>query len=318
MDFKQPIPIAQIAQQIGAEIIAENENALHWSAVGINEIHKVRTGDITFVDVAKYFDKSLQSAATFIILNEKIPCPVGKVLLFHPNPFAAYDALIRAHRPFEALRTAISPRARIHETAIIEPNVVIGNEVEIGENCYIQANAILHDRTYLGRNVVIGAGAIIGTDAFYFKKQKSLDPNAPFFYEKWRSGGRVIIEDNADIGAGCTVNLGVSGDTIIGSGSKLDCQCHIGHGVVIGKNCLLAAQVGIGGKTIIEDNVILYGQVGVGQALHIGAGAIVLGKSGVTKSLEGGKTYFGYPAQETRTAYRELATLRQLSQHKKK
>lgn len=313
MDFKQPIPITEIAQQIGAEIIATTKNSLSWSATGINEIHKVRTGDITFVDVAKYFDKSLQSAATFIILNEKVPCPAEKILLLHPNPFAAYDSLVRAHRPFEPLKACVSPRAIISETAIIEPNVVIGHGVEIGENCYIQANAIIHNRTIIGKNVVVGAGAIIGTDAFYFKKQKSSDPNQAFFYEKWRSGGRVIIEDNVDIGAGCTINLGVSGDTVIGSGSKLDCQCHIGHGVVIGKNCLLAAQVGIGGKTIIEDNVILYGQVGVGQALRIGAGAIVLGKSGVTKSLEGNKTYFGYPAQETRAAYRELATLRQMA-----
>lgn len=313
MDFQQPIPIQTIAQQIGAEILVENDESLSWSAIGINEIHKVRTGDITFVDVKKYFDKSLHSAATFIILNEKVPCPNGKVLLLHPNPFAAYDSLVRAHRPFEPLRHPLSTRAKIHETAIIEPNVVIGHGVEIGENCYIQANAIIHDRTVIGKNVIIGAGAIIGTDAFYFKKQKSHEPNEAFFYEKWRSGGRVIIEDNADIGAGCTINLGVSGDTIIGKGSKLDCQCHIGHGVVIGKNCLLAAQVGIGGKTIIEDNVTIYGQVGIGQALHIGAGAVILAKSGISKSLEGGKTYFGYPAQEAKTTYRELATLRQLT-----
>lgn len=313
MDFKQPIPITEIAQQIGAEIVTVNENALQWSAVGINEIHKVRVGDITFVDVAKYFSKSLQSAATFIILNEKVACPDGKVLLVHANPFAAYDSLVRAHRPFMPLQVQVSPQAVIHKTAIIEANVVIGHDVEIGENCYIQANVVIHDRTRIGKNVVIGAGAIIGTDAFYFKKQQSDVPNQAFFYEKWRSGGRVIIEDNADIGAGCTINLGVSGDTIIGEGSKLDCQCHIGHGVVIGKNCLLAAQVGIGGKTIIEDNVILYGQVGVGQALRIGEGAIVLGKSGVTKSLAGNKIYFGYPAQETRAAYRELAILRQMA-----
>jgi UDP-3-O-[3-hydroxymyristoyl] glucosamine N-acyltransferase len=317
MTFKHPIRITEIAQLIGAELIAENEQSLTWLAIGLNEIHKVRPGDITFVDVAKYFEKSLKSAATFVILNEKTSCPVGKILLLHSNPFKAYDNLMRLYCPFEPLTQHISPKAQIHETAIIEAGVVIGHDVEIGENCYIQANAIIHGRTIIGKNVNIGAGCIIGTDAFYFKKQKLGEVTTEFFYEKWQSGGRVIIEDNADIGAGCTLNLGVSGDTIIGEGSKLDCQCHIGHGVVVGKNCLFAAQVGIGGKTIIEDNVILYGQVGVGQALHIGAGAVVLGKSGVTKSLEGAKTYFGYPAQETRIAYRELATLRSFSNKKK-
>ncbi|HHS96168.1 MAG TPA: UDP-3-O-(3-hydroxymyristoyl)glucosamine N-acyltransferase, partial [Phaeodactylibacter sp.] len=144
-----------------------------------------------------------------------------------------------------------------------------------------------------------------GTDAFYFKSN-------PDGYTKWRSGGRVIIEDRVDIGAGCTINKGVSGDTIIGEGSKLDGQVHIGHGVVVGKNCLFAAQVGIGGKTTIGDGVILYGQVGVIQNIHIGDKAIVLAKAGVSKSLEGGKTYFGAPAEEARKYYRMLAALRML------
>jgi len=127
----------------------------------------------------------------------------------------------------------------------------------------------------------------------------------------------VIIENQVDIGAGCTIAKGVSGDTIIGEGSKLDCQIHIGHGAVIGKNCLFAGQVGIGGKTVIEDNVVLYGQVGVAQAIRIGKGALVSAKAGVSKDLEGGKAYFGVPADEARTKYRELAALRQLPEFMK-
>jgi UDP-3-O-[3-hydroxymyristoyl] glucosamine N-acyltransferase len=164
----------------------------------------------------------------------------------------------------------------------------------------------------IGDNVVIGANSIIGSDAFYFKKT---DEGS---FKPWRSGGRVIIHNDVHIGAGCTIAKGVSGDTVIGKGSKLDCQIHIGHGVVIGENCLFAAQVGIGGKTIVEDNVVLYGQVGIAQALHIGAGAVVLAKSGVSKSLDGGKTYFGIPADEVREKYKELAALRQLPDFLKK
>lgn len=275
-------------------------------ATGINEIHKVQHGDVAFSDVKKYFAKTLSSAATVILLNEPADCPPGKVILVVEDPFEAYDSLIRAHRHFEPLTSAVSHRARIDPTAVIEPGVIIAAHVTIGAHTYVQANAYLGEYTQIGEHVTIGPGAIIGSDAFYFKKM----PDGAF--RKWRSGGRVVIHDHVDIGAGCTINKGVSGDTVIGAGSKLDCQIHIGHGVVIGKNCLLAAQVGIGGKTIVGDNVVMYGQVGVAQAVHIGAGAMISAKAGVSKSLEGGKVYFGIPAAEASAKYRELAALRQL------
>lgn len=304
MKFDKPIPILQLAKQIGATDILGDTSI---NALGINEIHQVREGDITFSDVKKYFDKALQSRATIIILNEKIEdIPEGKVILIHHQPFEAYDSIVRAHRPFQPLFNTVAESAVVHESVILEPNVVIGNHVRIGVGCYIQANAIIHDYTVIGKNVQIGAGAIIGTDAFYYKRTPTEG------YKKWRSGGRVVIQDNVDIGSACTINKGVSGDTIIGSGSKLDCQVHVGHDVQIGKNCLFAAQVGIGGNTIIEDDVILYGQVGVAQNIKIGKAAIVLGQTGVSKDIEGGKTYFGYPVQEVKDAYKELALLRQL------
>jgi len=286
------------------------------AATGINEIHKVQVGDIAFSDVKKYFEKTLKSAATVILLNEVVECPPGKAILVVANPFEVYDTLVRDHRPFEPLTEPVSHRAEIHPTAIIEPGVVIAPNVTIGAHSYIQANAYIGEHTHIGSHVHIGPGTIIGSDAFYFKKQ------ADGSLHKWRSGGRVIIHDRVDIGAGCTINKGVSGDTIIGEGSKLDCQIHIGHGVVIGKNCLFAAQVGIGGKTVIGDNVVLYGQVGIAQAVHIGDGAVLLAKSGAGKSLEGGKTYFGAPCDEAREKFKELAALRQLpallkSQHNK-
>ena len=241
-----------------------------------------------------------------ILLNEAAECPPGKVILVVENPFEAYDSLVRAYRHFDPLTAFVSHRTTIHPTAIIEPGVVIGAHVTIGAHSYIQANAYLGEYTQIGEHVIIGPGAIIGSDAFYFKKH----PDGSF--QKWRSGGRVVIHDHVDIGAGCTINKGVSGDTIIGEGSKLDCQIHIGHGAVIGKHCLLAAQVGIGGKTIVGDHVVMYGQAGVAQAIHIGAGAQISAKAGVSKSLEGGKSYFGIPAAEASQKYRELAALRQL------
>ena len=301
MKFLQPIPIKKIAEKIGAEIIGNPDLV----ATGINEIHKVESGDITFVDVAKYFSKSLNSAASIIILNERTECPSGKALLLCEQPFEAYNNLVLEHRPPQYVYQNIADSAIIHPAAIIEPNAVIGPHVRIGKYSHIQANVVIAEHTIIGDHVTIQAGSVIGTDAFYFKRY-------PDHYKKWRSGGRVIIEDRVDIGACCTINKGVSGDTIIGEGTKIDCQVHIGHGVVVGKHCLFAAQVGIGGKTIIEDEVVLYGQVGVVQSIRIGKKAVVLAGAGVAKSLEGGKTYFGAPAVEARERYREIVAMKQL------
>lgn len=301
MKFAQPIPVAELAKKIGAELIGDAT----LLATGINEIHKVEAGDITFVDVKKYFAKSLNSAATIILLNEPAECPPGKALLLCDNPFKAYNDLVLEHRPFRPVTVAISDTAEIDPSCVIEPNVIIGHHVKIGRNCHIQANVTIGEHTQIGDHVVVQSGAIIGTDAFYFKKTES-------GYERWRSGGRVVLEDNVEIGAGCTINKGVSGDTVIGAGSKLDSQVHIGHDAVIGKNCLLAGQVGIGGNTVLGDWVVLFGQVGIAQNLKIGDYAVVLAKSGVSKDLEGGKTYFGYPATEAMTNYREMAALRHL------
>jgi len=301
MKFALPIPVAEIAEKIGAEVIGDAT----LLATGINEIHQVEAGDITFVDVKKYFAKSLNSAATIILLNEPAECPEGKALLLCKDPFEAYNNIVLEHRPFQPVTINISDTAEVDPSCIIEPNVIIGHHVKIGRNCHIQANVTIGEHTIIGDNVVVQSGAIVGTDAFYFKKTDA-------GYQRWRSGGRVILENDVEIGAGCTINKGVSGDTIIGAGSKLDSQVHIGHDVVVGKNCLLAGQVGIGGNTVLGDWVVLFGQVGIAQNLKIGDKAVVLAKSGVSKDLEGGKTYFGYPATEAMTNYREMAALRHL------
>lgn len=308
MKFPQPIPVRILAQRFNAQLLGDAA----LEATGINEIHKVEPGDIAFSDAPKYFKKTLDSAATVVLLNEPAECPAGKAILVVEKPFEVYDALIREHRPFEPATSPVSHRAVIHPTAIIEPGVVIAANVCIGAHSYIQANTYIGEYTEIGEYVAIGPNCTIGSDAFYYKK------HADGSYQKWRSGGRVIIEDHVDIGAGCTINKGVSGDTVIGAGSKLDCQIHIGHGVVVGKNCLMAAQVGIGGKTVIEDNVVLYGQAGVVQSIRIGAGAVILAGAGVSQSLEGGKAYFGGPAGEAREKYREIAAVKQLPELLKK
>jgi len=301
MKFPHPVPVRQLAEAIGAELLGDET----LEATGINEIHHVEPGDVTFVDVRKYFDKSLQSDASVILLHEKTECPPGKALLVCPEPFDAYNELVLKYRPYQPLQQPIHPSAEIDPTVILEPNVVIGPGVKIGKNAHLQANVTIAEHTIIGDKVTVQSGSVIGTEAFYFKRTDQ------GFY-KWRSGGRVILEEEVDIGAGCTINKGVSSDTIIGRGTKLDGQVHIGHDVIIGKHCLLAAQVGIGGNTRVGDEVVMYGQVGIAQNLRIGDRVVILAKSGVSKDLDSDKVYFGYPAAEARSIYRELAALRQL------
>ena len=301
MKFPTPIPVIELAKKYGATLHGNKE----LMATGINEIHKVQPGDITFSDHPKYFKKSLDSAATIILLNESVECPKGKAILICDQPFEIYNKLIKKYAPTRHLSTAIDPTAQIHPSAILELNVIIGPLVNIGAYSYIQSNVTIKGPATIGSHVNIQPGTVIGAEAFYFKKK--LD-----HYKKWQTGGRVIIEDRVDIGPGCTICRGVSGDTVIGEGSKLDGQVHIGHGAVIGKNCLLAAQVGIGGKTILENDVVCYGQVGIAQNIVIGQGAVIAAKSGVSKSLPGGKTYFGIPAEPLRKHHKKLAALRQL------
>lgn len=301
MKLPEPVPVTKLAEITGAELNGDQT----LIATGINEIHQVEKGDVSFVDVEKYYKKALLSAASIILINKKVKCPPGKVLLVCKNPFEAYNKLVLSYRPIVPQTQAISDTAQIHESTIIEPHVVIGHHVKIGRNCHIQANVTIGEYTEIGDNVNIQPGCSIGADAFYFKKTAS-------GYKKWRSCGRVLIEDKVDLGVGCTICRGVSGDTVIGMGTKLDAQIQVGHDVRIGQHCLIAAQVGIAGNTVLGDWVTLYGQVGIAQNLKIGDKAVVLAKSGVSKDLEPGKTYFGIPAGEVRTMYREMAALRHL------
>lgn len=304
MKFPSPVPVQWVAELIGARL----EGNATGQATGINEIHKVEPGDLVFVDHPKYYDKCINSAASFIIINKSAPFPEGKALLIVDQPFEAYQTIVRHFRPFRPATAPVSESAVIGEGTYIAPNVYIGNEVTIGKQCTIMPNVTIMDHCVIGDQVVIQSGTVIGSDAFYYNTKK----DRPVWYKKMESCGRVVIEDHVEIGAGCTIDRGVSHDTRIGAGSKLDNLIHIGHDTVIGKNCLLAGQVGIAGATTIGDGVILWGQVGVSKTLSIGDNATVLAQSGVPGNLEGGKVYFGYPAEDASIKRRELVWIKRI------
>ncbi len=304
MKFTSPVTVKWIADLIDAELVG-NEN---MEVTGINEIHKVEKGDLVFVDHPKYYDKCLQSEATYIIINKKADCPDGKALLIVENPFEAYCKIVNHFRPFVSASKMISDNSSIGEGTYLYPNVFIGNNVLIGKNCIIHPNVTILDHCIIGDNVIIQAGTVIGSDAFYYNTKKDRE----IWYKKMPSCGRVLIHDFVEIGAGCTIDRGVSHDTVIGAGTKLDNMIHIGHDTVIGKNCLFAAQVGIAGAAELGNGVILWGQVGVSKTLTIGDNTTVYAQSGVPASLEGNKVYFGSPAENAKEKMKELVWIKRI------
>ncbi|WP_242087112.1 UDP-3-O-(3-hydroxymyristoyl)glucosamine N-acyltransferase [Aestuariivivens sediminis] len=301
MKFPKQYTLKEIAELIGCEFVGPDA----FPVCGMNEIHVVEPGDIVFVDHPKYYDKALQSAATVILINKTVDCPEGKALLVSDDPFRDFNKLTQHFKPFQSADTSISSSAVIGQGTIIQPHCFIGNNVVIGSNCVIHPNVCIYDDTIIGDHVIIHAGTVLGASAFYYKKR-------PEGYDQLLSGGRVIIKNNVHIGALCTIDRGVTGDTIINEGSKLDNQIQIGHDTVVGKNCLIASQVGIAGCVIIEDEVTIWGQVGSTSAITIGEKAVILAQSGISKSLEGHKTYFGYPAEESRLKLKELAMIKKI------
>lgn len=301
MRFPHSVSLHELAKLIGAQAVGANDHAV----TGLNEIHRVVTGDLVFVDHPKYYDKALASAATTVLINKVVDCPPGKGLLISDDPFRDFNAIARHFLPPAFSTAQRGSEVRIAPSAQIHPSAVIGERVVIGENTIIKAGVVIGDDCMIGSDCIIHPNTVIGGDAFYYKRR-------PEGYEKMYTCGGVEIGDRVEIGALCTIDRGVTAVTRIGSGSKLDNQVHVGHDTLVGENCLFAAQVGIAGCVQVEDNVILWGQVGVPSDITIGKGAVVLGQSGLTKDVEGGKTYFGSPAEEARHKYRELALIRKL------
>ena len=301
MKFDRTQELADIADIIGCDYVGDPD----YPVKGMNEIHVVDPGDIVFVDHPKYYDKALASKASVILINKKVECPEGKALLISERPFDDFNRLADHFYNLAPVDQLKSEKAKIHPSAHIEPNVLIDKEVEIGKNCWVQSNVVIRGRVSIGDNVILQSGVVLGGNAFYYKKKTN-------GYDALRSTGSIIIEDNVEIGPNTTIDRGVSGQTFIGKGTKIDNQVQIGHDTKIGKHCLIAAQAGIAGCVIVEDEVTIWGQVGIASGLTIGEKATLLACSGISKSVESNATYFGAPAGNFRTKYRELASLAKL------
>ncbi|AUP77291.1 UDP-3-O-(3-hydroxymyristoyl)glucosamine N-acyltransferase [Flavivirga eckloniae] len=301
MKFPKPYTLKNIAQLIDCTFVGADD----FPVLGMNEIHVVEQGDIVFVDHPKYYDKALNSAATIVLINKEVDCPSGKALLISDDPFRDFNKLTNHFKPFQSANSQISSTAIIGKNTVIQPNSFIGHNVVIGDNCTIHSNVSIYDDAVIGNNVTIHAGSVLGGNAFYYK-------NRPEGYDRLKSSGRVVLEDHVDIGSGCTIDRGVTADTRIKEGTKIDNLVQIGHDTVIGKKCLIASQVGIAGCVVIEDEVTIWGQVGITSGITIGKKAVISAKAGVSKSLEGGRGYFGIPADDFRSKYKEIAAIKKI------
>ncbi len=304
MIFEKPFSLNELITIIGNNVKIVGDT--NEKVFGINEIHMTQPGELTFVDHPKYYEKALKCPASFVIINITPEDNNGKTLIISDDPFRDYVKLVKHFRQLEAQDKFIHPTAQIGEGTVLQPGVFVGKNVKIGKNCFIHSNVSIYDHTTIGNNVIIQANSVIGGEAFYFKRR-------PTYWDKLESCGTTTIADNVEIGALCTIDKGVSGDTYIGEGCKFDNHVQVGHDTYIGKHCLIGSHCAIAGVSKIEDDCLIWARVSINKDLVIGKGTVLLATSAIDKSVPaGGKVLFGSPAIEVNKKWKELAALRML------
>lgn len=327
--------LREIAAWTGATLV--DETRAETRIADVAAIDAAGPGDLTFLDNPRYLPqlKTSRAAAVLVQPRHRGDVPPSCAALLTPQPYHAMAAAMArlypsAQKPGSGFdERGVSAAAHVHSSARLEPGVVvdpgavIGPGAEIGAGTVVGANAVIGPQVRIGRDCAIGpgatiacaligdrvtvhAGAHIGQDGFGFALGARRHLKVPQI-------GRVIIQDDVEIGAGSTVDRGANRDTVIGEGAKIDNLVQIGHNVVVGRHCVIVSQVGISGSCVLDDFVVLGGQVGLAGHLHIGAGAQVGAASGVMNDIPAGQRWFGVPAQPAREHFRDIATLRKLA-----
>ena len=327
-----PFSLKELAELAGASIGDGADPEAEF--VDVKSLGEAGPEHVSFLDNKRYvknFSKS-RAGACLVHPDHGNAAPKDMALLLSQEPYRAYAKVAAAFYPPEPPESGIAPSADIDKTAKIgkgcriEPGVVIGQAAEIGPNCHIDVNTVVGRGVVIGKECAIGpnvslafcligervsihAGTRIGQDGFGFAPGQDGHLKVP-------QAGRVLIEDDVDIGANTTIDRGSGPDTVIGMGTKIDNLVQIAHNVKLGKHCMVASQVGISGSTEIGDFVMLGGQAGLAGHLKIGAGARIAAKCGVMGNVEAGATVGGFPARPLREWLRGVAVLRRLAQKK--
>jgi UDP-3-O-[3-hydroxymyristoyl] glucosamine N-acyltransferase len=306
------VTLRKIASIVGGKVIGAPDQVIH----GVSDIKNGAPDTITFLFNSKHQELITQTTASAIIVSDSAILH-DKSGIVVDNPRLAMTKVLKIFEPPNDIGTGIHPTTVIHKSAKTGKNVSIGaftvigqnveiadgttihNNVSIGDNVIIGTNVVIfpqvsiHSRTNIGNNVIIDMGTVIGSSGYGYETENDVHHKIPQI-------GSVIIENDVDIGANCTIDRGTIGNTVIGEGTKLDNLVQIAHNVKIGKGCLMVGQVGIAGSSTIGNYCIFGGQVGVREGIIIGDRAIFVAKSGATKSLPGNKIYAGMPAREVR------------------
>ncbi|MCX5679607.1 MAG: UDP-3-O-(3-hydroxymyristoyl)glucosamine N-acyltransferase [Candidatus Omnitrophica bacterium] len=301
---------------------------------GLSGIDKAKSGDLTFAideDRLAGAEKSNASCIltnrtirksskalirvtnpklSFLIIYNTFNAPKDRESFIHPMATVS-DSVTMGKNVWIGPNVSIEEGVKIGDHVIIESNSSIKKNCKIGSFCRIYPNVTLYDNTELQKNVTLHSGAVIGSDGFGYVKDKGK-------IYKFPQLGKVIIEDDVEIGANTTIDRGSLSDTVIGAGSKIDNLCQIAHNVKIGKNGLIAAQCGISGGTIIGDNVTMGGKVGIADNLMIGDDVTMGAASVVIGSIKKGSVVWGYPARSIAHTKRQMAILSRLTKNSRK
>ena len=329
--------LQQIAEAVGARLIGEGR--VEVSAVA--SIESASADDLVFVEDEKHLDEALRSRAGAVIAGEfarTLKCDRPLLVSDHPKlAFARAASVLRDGSTFDGSspQRSVHPTAVIHSSAVLGPGVfvdaraVISERAQVGENtrvgagcaissgvrigrhCEIYPHVTLYPGTTLGDRVIVHAGAVLGSDGFGYVRDRKTG-----HYEKFPQVGRLVIEDDVEIGANATIDRGALDETRIRRGTKIDNLVHVGHNCQIGEDVVIAAQTGLSGSIVIENGVVLGGQVGIGEHARIEEGVMLGGQGGVlpNKVLRGkGVAFWGTPAQPLREYLKQLATLARLA-----
>jgi len=319
--YSRLVTLAELAARLGCRL--EGDGGL--DIVRVAGIEEAGPGDLTFLANSKYASYLATTRASAVLVDDSVvaaPC----ALLRTPHVYLAFaDAVALLAPPAPPVRgisalasvdptarlaadvavapfVAIGPRASIGARTVLHAHAVVGPDATIGADCVVHAHASIREGVSLGDRVVLQDGAVVGSDGFGFARR----PDGT--HRKIPQVGRVVIEDDVEIGAQSAVDRPAVGETRIGAGTKIDNLVQVAHGVRIGRNALLAAQAGIAGSTVLDDDVMMAGQSGITGHVHLGRGAIVGAKSAVTKDVPAGHHVAGVPAGDV-AAWRESAVL---------
>jgi UDP-3-O-[3-hydroxymyristoyl] glucosamine N-acyltransferase len=293
------------AKEIAAAVDGELQGDGSLTIEGAAGLNEATERDLSFFHNVKYIDSLQKTKARVVIIPQQTngtALPVGKTLIRVENPqwaFAQVLGLIDRQR--QRHPNGIHPKAHVESTAVIGagtivyPGCYIGHDVRVGEKCLLYPNVVLREDTQVGNNVIIHAGSVLGADGYGFATVKGRHHKIPQI-------GRVVIEDDVEIGANVAIDRATTGETRVGAGTKIDNLVHIAHNVQIGRNCLITGQVGIAGSARIGNSVMMGGQVGIGGHLSVGDGAVIAAQSGVMSDVAPGEVLFGTPVRPIKQA----------------